>query len=124
MSDAVIRLQVVPDAGEFFDRVEAEALMKSDDEDSGEVLVITKKIDNDPANIDVLLLFPTEIGVASNKLTDGAVYQPTGIRIALNTLLNTARMLAIQHHAVIGKSMTDMPEAMTAEGLPQLIVPK
>jgi len=109
---AVNRVQVVPNNAEFFDRVEAEAIMKSDSKQAGEVMIVTKETDEE-GNVDVLLLFPIE----SQEEVPGRIgtkdMVPTGIRFTLNAFLNTARMLAIQHQAVIGRASELMPEAQT-----------
>jgi hypothetical protein len=118
---AVNKVVVAPDNAAFFDQVCSEALMKAEGEDVGQVMLGTKVVDEE-GNVNVLLVFPTQV---KDPDVPGPLMQPTAIVFTLNCFLNAARMLAIQHQAVIQRAEGDpMPEAMTAEGLPRLIVPR
>jgi len=97
MSKAVNRMMVIPDNADFFDTVEKQALMKTDDEEAGEVMLVTKVVDPVKGSVDVLLLFPTD---CSDDMVEKV--QPTGIRMTLNAFLNMARMAAVHHKAVVG----------------------
>lgn len=110
MDDAVDKLVVAVDEPEIFDRIQEDALMGVLNPDAGQVMIITKGVErNGKPDTDLIILFPTETGKTPR-------YQPTGIRLTLNTFLNAARMLALQHGAVI------TPEAFTDESVPSKVI--
>lgn len=113
MAKAVNRMMVVPDNAPFFDSVEEQALMKTDDEEAGEVMLVTKQAD-DKGAVDVLLLFPTETNEGETPS-----FRPTGIRMTLNAFLNMARMAAVHHQAVVG----DAPDEYTSDQAGRILVP-
>lgn len=117
MTKAVNRLQVVPNNAEVFDNIETVALMKTDREEAGEVLLVTKEVEE--GKVDVLLVFPTLDPEAVDVLGDNGQYQPTGIRFTLNAFLNMARMVAIQHQAVLEPA----PDEYTHDQAGHILVP-
>jgi len=111
----ITNLQLAIGQPEVFEGILNDALMHTDDENAGAVLLVTRQSETDPSGVEVLLVFPTENEYrTAYKYWEGTeyehaepLYRPTGIVFGLNTFLNAARKLAEVHGARIQPEESD-----------------
>lgn len=113
------KLQVAADQPEVFENIANDMLLQTEDEDAGEVMILTRQSLNDPEEVELLLVFPT---VVNQDEGVPVKYQPTGIAFSLATFLNTARTLAVHHQSYLKKVGKAEPEAQTHEQAGQILL--